>query len=61
MHAKFVMFSLFYRELKEALVLTVLRGKGAEKESKVLLHIYTEEALEIFKFPLFSQVREAHG
>lgn len=61
MHAKFVMFSLFYRELKEALVLMVLQGTGAEKESKVLLHIYTEGALEIFTFPLFSQVREAHG
>lgn len=39
----FVMFSLFYRELKEALVLMVLLGKRAEKESKVVLHICTEE------------------
>lgn len=55
------MFSLFYRELKEALVLMVLQEKGAEKEPKVPLHIHTEGALEIFKFPFFSQVREAHG
>lgn len=61
MHATFFMFSLFYRELKEALVLMVLQEKGAEKEPKVPLHIHTEGALEIFKFPFFSQVREAHG
>lgn len=58
----FVMFSLFYRELKEALVLMVLLGIRAVKESKVVLHICTEEdrVLERLEFTIFSQVTKAH-
>lgn len=63
MFATFVMFSWFYRELKEALVLMVPQGTGDSKETKVLLHIYNEEEglLEIFEFTILSQVRKANG
>lgn len=62
MFERYLIFSLFYRELKEALVLMELQGKRGEEESKVLLHIYTEEhgLLEIFECIIFSQVREAY-